>query len=243
MKHSLSIITDSKKKNASSTSGDCPQNTWVYIWKMTPDKVGHAAMQVGGCEPKKEKHNPGEYISIHPKLIPSIGPTTLLPLPAGLNDTLTEDMLTEASAPDFIGNSDSPVSFRPEVKDSVAPDYTFKIPGLNTQAMLAAVETTREEVQTGETAYQLFPKINTLKFFKEIPHYLNYNPVDIKDCLKNKQKTKLYGDNRRNCVTLVDDILNAGGMPAMQSNAPWGQTPNGLAEQLLKNDTVSIVKK
>ncbi|MDP3705539.1 MAG: hypothetical protein Q8R24_06475 [Legionellaceae bacterium] len=206
---------------------DCPGNTWVYVWKMTAQKVGHTAIQVGGCKPKLEQDDHGEYISIHPNMIPSIGPTVILPLPAGLAGTLSHDMAAEAGSQnnDMLGElTGIPSEHSPT---SCPPDYTFNIPNLKTDVMRNMIAATRDEVKTGQTTYQLLPKVNTLQFFKEIPQFISYNPVDIGSTPKPPQ-----GNNRYNCATLVSSILKEGGMPIRQSIMPWGQTPNDLAEQL-----------
>ena len=225
------------------SSCECQGNTWVYIWKMTAKKVGHTAIQVGGCKPKfDETDNNGEYISIHPNMVPSIGPTVIFPLPAGLASTLSEDMTAEAGSQNnaMLGELTGIMEpFPPQhIPSSCLPDYTFNIPHLKTNDMRKLITLTRDEVKTGATTYQLLPKINTLGFFKDIPEYINYNPVDIAKKPKQSPTSGYYGYNRYNCVTLVSTILATGGMPIQQSNMPWGQTPNDLIEQLSKNTRV-----
>ncbi|MDA9272190.1 hypothetical protein N9Q05_02285 [bacterium] len=223
---------NTSKEQQSGSSCDCPGNTWVYIWKMTAQKVGHAAIQVGGCTAKRDEHdNHGEYISIHPNMIPSIGPTVILPLPAGLANTLTHDMAAEAAA--LHQNSlEDLTGIAAPLPTSLPPDYTFYIPNLKTDAMRELITITRAEVTTGQTAYQLLPEINTLAFFKEAPQYLNYNPVDIAKPSHQPHQSSSYGDKKYNCVTLVSTILVAGGMPLQPSKMPWGETPNSLGKQL-----------
>eukprot|EP01038_Epipyxis_sp_PR26KG_P006182 gene6182-8516_t len=227
------------KDGTTSTLCSCPENTWVYVWKMTPEKVGHTAIQVGGCQPKTENKNHGEYISIHPKLFPSIGPTTLLPLPAGVAYTLSEDMAAEAEANassylNSTGDPSNPPLFtrnETEIPKLMAPDCTFKVKNLNTSAMLKLIIKTRDEVQTGQTSYQLFPKINTYKLFMEIPRFVSYNPIDVTYPSQTKHDNQLYGATRQNCATLVSDILSAGGIVVkQQSFVPWGKTPNDVAD-------------
>ena len=230
------------KKNDKSTPGkadlssscDCPESTWVYIWSMTAEKVGHAAIQVGGCEPKRQdQDNKGEYMSIHPRSIPAIGPTIIFPLPAALSTTLTDDMASEAASLRNDETLEMPTAFRPRhLPTSLPPDYTFKVPNLRVDAMRTLMKTTKEEVETGQTTYQLLPKVNTLTFFKELPQYINYNSIDIINPPRQSHKGHTYGDKKYNCATLVSSILVAGGLPIQQSSMPWGQTPDSLANQL-----------
>lgn len=209
----------------------CSGNTYVHIWKlMAPKTVGHVAIEVGSCKPG-DPH--GEYISIHPGMIPAIGPTTVLPLPAKLANHLTEDMAMEAASQKAdLSADDLPTSLSHPVT-SLPPDYTFQIPNLNTDAMRAVINRTREEVVTGQTTYQLLPKVKATRFFFELPQYLNYNPVDI---IPSRQLSSMhfYGQHNYNCATLVKDILQVGGLPLNETNTPWGSTPNDVAMQISK---------
>jgi len=217
------------------------EDTWVYVWNLTANKVGHTAIQVGGTGPKCEESDGGEYISIHPNLIPAIGPTIVLPLPAALSNTLEEDMALEGAAAVKQDQSIDGIAGIPgellgqDTPNSLSPDHVIKVPGLNTQAMRAHIKEVRAGIETGQTAYQLLPKINALKFFREMPYYLNYDPVDIKDVpnpgKSNKNSPKVY-----NCATLVGQLLEVGGMPAMEpSMLPYKPTPNDIAESLSKS--------
>jgi hypothetical protein len=220
---------ESSTKSDSLPACDCPGNTWVYIWKMTAQTVGHTAIQVGGCKPKLNQDDSGDYVSIHPNMIPSVGPTVILPLPAGLASTLSEDMAVEAGSQNYdmlVELGGIPPDNQPT---SCLPDYTFKIANLKTDAMRNMIAATRQEVETGKTTYQLLPKVNALQFFKESSQFISYNPVDITSSPK---RPDTY--NRYNCATLVSAMLKTGGVPIRQSAMPWGQTPNDLIEQLSK---------
>ena len=220
------------------------ENTWVYVWNLTADKVGHTAIQIGGCTPKTKldnkdiKKTPDEsvYISIHPGGIPAIGPTTVLPLPAILAKSLTDDMLSEAAAaqqPTYIHNSTQRVELQP-------PDQVFQIPLLNTQAMREHVRKVDTGVTCGDTSYQLLPRVKAVNFLRELPGYLAQDPVDM-SCMrktvsslakKNKEKSEyaVY-----NCATLVEKLLTIGGVPPIDDSRlrfPWDPTPNGVAEHL-----------
>ncbi|WP_026069302.1 hypothetical protein, partial [Legionella tunisiensis] len=157
-------------------------DTWVYIWNMTAKNgVGHAAIQVGGSQPKMKSEDPGEYISIHPEGIPAVGPTTILPLRAQLAKTLAEDMETQASSKTpIIDDFDSPLQFRPKQGPlSSPPDQTIKIKNLDTKTMLAQIDQARKKVKTGGMSYQLLPKINVWGFFQDAPFFINQDPLDV----------------------------------------------------------------
>jgi hypothetical protein len=206
------------------------KKTYVYFWNMTPDGVGHAAIQVDGSKPKMKEEDEGTYISIHPHIIPSVGPTTVLPLPACLATNLLEDMENEAAASHKPILDDSSGIF-PFDSKPLAPNKTFVIEGLDTEAMLERINKTKEGVQSDTVNYQLLPKVNFLRFFRESPYFIAQDPVDMEMHRRSSQKveeTQVY-----NCSTLVSDILNSGGLDIKQSKRmPWGITPNGLADQI-----------
>ncbi|MBA2709708.1 MAG: hypothetical protein H0U57_03840 [Tatlockia sp.] len=206
------------------------KKTYVYFWNLTPDGVGHAAIQVEGQKPKMNKEDEGTYISIHPYMFPSVGLTTVLPLPASLATTLLEDMESEASAKHKPIHEDSVEIFHTYPKP-LAPDRTFEIDGLDTEAMMKTINNTKEGVDSYKINYQLLPKINLLRFFRESPSYIAQDPVDMdmhRQCSRKEEDTKVY-----NCSTLVSDILKSGGFDIKQSKRmPWGITPNGLADQI-----------
>lgn len=220
--------TDVKK----TPTDDSPCGTYVYIWKTTAKKVGHVAINVVDCTGSKPQQ---KYSSLHPSLIPAIGPTIVLPLPAKLSTSLQQDMEIEASyAKPTVPPQDEP-SLPYRINSStqqLPPDHTFHIPRLDTRAMLSFMDKEQSKVESGETSYQLFPKVNAIGFFKDITKYLSYNPVDIGDISRDRTSTK--PPRAYNCATYVNRILNEGGLPVRESKTPWGQSPNDLAEQLFK---------
>ncbi len=206
------------------------KKTFVYFWKTTPDGVGHAAIQVNGSKPKMTEDDEGTYISIHPSLIPSIGPTIVLPLPASLATHLSADMESEGAHTQNLIPEES-VSIFPPYPMPLAPDRTFIVEGLDTKAMLERINQTREGVDSGKINYQLLPKVNFMKFFRELSFYIAQDPVDIemhRQSTRKEKESQVY-----NCSTLVSDILNSGGLPIKQAKGvPWGITPNGLADEI-----------
>lgn len=220
---------DNTPKN---TSG----KTWVYIWRMTPQNVGHAAIQVGGDSPKKTADQPGDYVSIHPKSIPAVGPTIILPLPATLATTLNADMETEAASNQNENLEMAGIpTFTEKTLSSLPPDFTFEIEGLNTNTMQECIHTVQKQVETGETSYQLLPEVDTTgyvrHFLRDAPAFMGFDPIDIELHRRRLPKDESIG-KRYNCTMLVKDILKSGGMNINSSNTPWGLTPTGLAEEL-----------
>ncbi len=96
------------------------------------------------------------------------------------------------------------------------------------------MQTVREEVPTGQTAYQLFPKVIVYGFFKDISYCLTYDPIDARHEPSRQSSKQGYGANPYNRATLMSRILKECGMSVQESNTPWGRSPNGLAEQLSK---------
>lgn len=219
---------------------DCDGNSYLYIWEtLAPKSVGHVALQVGGCEPKIDEKKKGDYISIHPGLVPSVGPLVAWPMPAALSATLHEDMEIEANYQKSVLDPDDPSSVfqgHHAQPKTLAPDYIFKISNLNTSAMSMFMQNVKKEVDTGQTTYQLFPKLNGLRFFRDIPHALTYDPIDFRHAPSLRPSNEEYGAHTYNCATLVTRILQEGGLEIKQENTPWGQSPNGLAEKLIKQD-------
>lgn len=207
--------------------------TWVYVWKMTQNGPGHAAIQVGGQKPKLEETDPGEYLSIHPYGFPSMGPTTVLPLRGHLARTLTEDMELEAESrhKPMFGDTDAIIPFQ-EQTTPLAPDETIKIEHMDTSAMLREMEQTNRDVSSGRVGYQLFPNINLLKFFKDAPAFIAQDPIDVEMHRRFLTKADQHDIKARNCTTLVSNILNIGGKQIEHSTLPWGITPNGLSHKL-----------
>mmetsp|Transcript_5232 Transcript_5232/g.8059 ORF Transcript_5232/g.8059 Transcript_5232/m.8059 type:complete len:225 (+) Transcript_5232:2-676(+) len=199
------------------------EDIWVYVWNLTSDGVGHTGIQVGDT-----------YMSIHPGRVPAVGPTIVFPLPAILASKLTDDMESEAAAsrkdtvdPDsfYCGvASDTPL-------DQKAPDRIYRVAGLDTAAMRKTMRQVEAGVESDNISYQLVPRINALSFFKELPAYLSQDPVDMtltREQPSQKQRGAVY-----NCATLVDHLLQAGGMrPVPHSRIPWEPTPNAIADHV-----------
>ena len=83
----------------------------------------------------------------------------------------------------------------------------------------AEIGTIVSKVDSGELAYQLFPKVNAVRFFKEIPRNITYNPVDIETTAqKHEQRNTSAEPNVFNCATLVGHLLKIGGMPIFIQN-------------------------
>lgn len=219
------------------TSEESHGSTWVYIWNMTQNGPGHAAIQVGGSKPKMNSDDSGDYISIHPDL-PAIGITSVLPLPGELAKTLKEDMEIEGSAKtkDRINDFGSMQEIlQKNSADPLLPSQTIKIENLDTNAMRAYINKTKDEVETGKLSYQLFPKINLLGLFKDIPVFISQDPIDIE---MNRRFSSNHDEDTsqvKNCTTLVSDILRSGGQEIPESKMPWGITPDGLADVIRKS--------
>ncbi len=223
------------------------ENTWVYVWNLTAQKVGHTAIQVGGAKPKmQENTDKGVYMSIHPGGIPAIGPTTVLPLPASLANTLTEDMASKAAAqqPDACTESMNgfitPASLAVSAS-SLKPDHVFKIQGLNTRAMRERMRQVEAGVEEGGTAYQLLPRVNALGFLRALPAHIAQDPVEMALMREQEARDKTQQTNVYNCATLVESLLETGGMPPVKhSFFPWDPTPNDITEHLLNNNIKPI---
>ncbi|PWY56523.1 hypothetical protein DGG96_02085 [Legionella qingyii] len=231
----VSDITHLKQQKETSNYKES-QSTWVYIWNMTAQGPGHAAIQIGGSKPKMNEEDPGEYISIHPNSIPSMGPTVVLPLPAHLATTLAEDMESEAISrgKSNINDFDSRPNLSTENPEPLPPDQTFKIENLDTEAMLNHIHKIEDTVQTGKTSYQLFPNINLNGFFKDMPSFINQDPIDVEINRRLSSKYAESDNQTTNCSVLVSDILDSGGKHIVKSKLPWGISPNGLSDSLNK---------
>lgn len=206
-------------------------DTWVYVWNLTAKGVGHTAIQVGDS-----------YMSIHPNYIPAVGPTVVFPLPATLTHHITEDMASEAvaSKKDNIDENGLARTFAPDVAPNLkAPDRTFKVSGLDTDAMRRAMSRIEAHVESGEASYQLIPRVNGLGFFRELPGYLAQDPVDIE--LTRKRVSQDTPPEVYNCATLVSHLLQEGGMPPVHSSGLlWSPTPNDIASHLEMNGVKPI---
>jgi len=221
-------------ENQQLNGNESKSKTWVYIWNMTSQGVGHAAIQIEGDSQKMTEDQPGEYVSIHPKNIPAIGPTIILPLPAELSTTLSADMESEAASKHGISLEMNYTSF--PIEESLRPDQTFEIEGLDTQAMKNHIREAKNKVKSKEIAYQLLPKVNFLgfagNFFQNGAAFISHDPIDIELHRRSSKEKQSVQQHTNNCATFVSDILNIGGMHISQSKTPWGLTPNGLADQL-----------
>ncbi len=78
----------------SSNSNNIAQNTWVFVWGMTPSVVGHVGIQVGGEKPGDPN---GVYKSVHPNL-PVFGPLIVYPVPVHAATSWQEDAESEGRA-------------------------------------------------------------------------------------------------------------------------------------------------
>ncbi|MBN9226351.1 MULTISPECIES: hypothetical protein [Legionella] len=223
-----------------SEPSDTPKNTWVFIWDMTAEKVGHAAIQTGGSRPKKKAKDPGLYISIHPYGVPSTGLTSILPLPAHLATNLSEDMET-------LGASENTGAFdmdQPLVKPNhdakpLPPDHIYHFKNLNTHMMSQHIQEIQKKVETGEVGYQLFPNVNLLGFFRDSSAFVSQDPIDV-EMHRRASKKRTNSNQVYNCTTLVSDVLNQGGLPISRSLIkPWGITPNGLSSEIKDSEEIS----
>ena len=201
--------------------------TTVFIWNLTSEKVGHTSIQVSDSSSSGDSL----YMSIHPGALPAIGPTTVLPLPASMSRSLQDDMITEALAEKTLEGVSK--------MDMKAPDKVYKIHGLNINNMKNKMNEVEEGVHCGDTSYQLLPRVNALRFFKELPGYIAQDPVDIHLMNQNIERNKKNDEgNVYNCATFVEKVLTCGGIPAIRANQltyPWDPTPNGIAEHLEQN--------
>lgn len=242
-------VTDhgAEEPSKSNPQQDAPppemKTTWVAVWNLTSEKVGHVAVQVGGDKLKENEDEPGEYFSLHPSVIPAIGPTIVLPLPATSATTLTEDMQLEGSKNTLPIDSDSNSTLTvidPVQNATTPPDKILRIEGLDHQAMLACIEQMRKNTEEGTQTYLLLSKVDTLelglRLINDAPYFVNQDPIDVmiadRNGLLSNQKSKSYTAD--NCATAAAKIINSGGgsCPINVSNAPWGITPNELARQV-----------
>ncbi|PWY54865.1 hypothetical protein DGG96_14680 [Legionella qingyii] len=216
-------------------STESTKDTWVFIWNMTADKVGHAAVQIGGSKPKMQEEDPGEYASIHPNDIPSAGLTSVLPLPAHIATNLSQDMETLGASEHAVAitDMDGPIKVKPDKEAKpLPPDHIYHFKALNTSAMSDHLKESHKKVTTGEMGYQLFPNVNLVGFFKDSSAFISQDPIDIE---MHRRISEKQTDNSKvhNCTSLVSEVLNKGGLPIKHSKIkPWVITPNGLSEEL-----------
>lgn len=212
---------------------ECAHLSWVFIWKMTPEKVGHVAFQVGGCQPKMTKEcESGIYLSLHPARIPAFGPTIALPLPSQLSRCLEDDMEIEASYVTNLISPDAVTFSHPSEKVSMLPpDAIFKIDHLKTDKMEKAIEQIENLHGEGNLSYQLCPRPDSVGFYLDMPTFLTYD-FDKSAYVSSRQSIDYYGKHRYNCATMVSWILLAGSLTLKHSKLPWGITPNDVMDQL-----------
>ncbi|KTD75129.1 hypothetical protein [Legionella waltersii] len=214
---------------------DSKKDTWVYIWNMTANSPGHAAVQIGGAKPKVKESDAGEYGSLHPEKIPSVGVTTVLPLPAHFATTLTEDMETlgESKSTPFISDMDLPPQpLASKTPKPLPPDEIYHFKGLDTSKMSKKMAQARKEVDSGDMSYQLLPNLNLVKFFKDSASFIAQDPVEI-EMRRRANENDPTNSSAHNCTSLASDILKQGGIPINNPNyIPWSITPNGLSDEL-----------
>lgn len=209
--------------------------TWVMIWEMTKNGPGHVAVQVGGDHPKMNPEDSGVYISIHPNKIPSKGLTATIPLPAELAETLTEDMRAETEGRNKVvfNDFDSTPDFSMNNADYLLPpDQVIRIEDLDTREMLKTIEKIQTDVNQGDVAYQLLPRLNLFGLLRDSSILVAQDPTDNQLYRERRSQCQKGDIKTHNCATLVASILNSGGSPIHESSMPWGVTPNGLAEQV-----------
>ena len=222
---------------------ECGYLSWIYVWRMTPDKVGHVAAQLGGCSPKITKSDTagGRYISLHPSKIPAFGPTIALPLPSEISTSLAEDMEIEAmyNAMDKLTDDSTSACQRTgETASLLPPDKIFKIANLDTQSMQNYVDNVEREFDEGNIFYQLCPQVNSVEFLADVPKYIGF---DLDSSASNaKAVVNYYGKHKYNCATIASAVLASGGLILKHSPTPWGLTPNDVASQLETLSSASI---
>lgn len=208
-------------------------NSYVFIWRKTRNGPGHAAIQIGGSEPKLHTDDEGDYGSIHPQNFPSMGPLAVLPLKADTAESLTQDMLLEACADQkTVTNDMEPPPFLTQAdRTPKQPDLTFEINHLDTNAMQQRLQKVKADIAEGHLRYQLLPGLDLARFFRDSPHFISHDPIEIHLHMEKRRQLPVPPSTVTNCSTLVADVLNAGGAD-IQTNKPWGITPDGLADEL-----------
>lgn len=234
----VSTIMGYENKDSLMPPGSTPPRAWVYIWKMTPADVGHAAIKLE----EKPPRNPAElYISIHPKHFPAAGPLVAIPLEAELAASLDEDMQAEAAsrskAPALNPEDMENLSESKTRACSMPPDQVIEISHLDADAMQIRANEVRKKIATGEIKYQLLPKIGLFqfaqRFFKDAPALISQDPIDTLIHMRTPAQEEAPSPQVHNCTTLVSDILKAGGMDIPDSRwAPWGITPDRLGKEI-----------
>lgn len=214
------------------------ENTYVAIWNMTKESPGHAAIQIGGDAFKKTDGEDGEYVSIHPKTIPSTGITAIFPVKPYFANNLSEDEETLGFEDSKIKIDNTDISSVPTPWPTTkaikpkAPDMIFKIENLNTEAMRGKLHDLKKNDSDDKVGYQLLPNVNTTDFLKDAAHFVAQDPIDIQQ-YTSSTSAQTKSTETYNCSTLVLDMLKTGGLQFKTSTAkPWGITPDGLADEL-----------
>ncbi|ARG96645.1 hypothetical protein [Legionella micdadei] len=214
-------------------------DTYVFIWEKTTSDPGHAAIQVGGEKPKLKVDEPGNYVSIHPKGFPSMGPTAVLPLPAHLTTSLEEDMDLAAQSrnkdPILTSFDEVPIISQDAPTIPAPPDHVYKFQGLDSDLMNKEITKLRDNVEQGKTNYQLLPNVSLLGFFSDASSFVSQDPLDVM-AYHRQRGNKKYEAQVTNCSTLVTHILNQGGANLSSPNKPWGVSPDGLAKEIASTD-------
>jgi hypothetical protein len=195
------------------------ENTWVFIWGMTPNVVGHVAIQIGGEKPGDPT---GVYKSVHPKL-PVFGPLIVYPFPMHTATTLQEDSQSEGKAR------------RLEDGLQQAPDAIFHTKALDTTLMKVTAE---QNSLNNEGKYQLIPGIQPWYFFNRAAEDVTYQPIERIEypLMRKARPLKAF-----NCATFVGEVLKSGGVTLQESRFPWKMSPNSIWSQLSKNHNFSRV--
>lgn len=192
----------------------CLTSTWVYVWRMTPDGVGHVGIQVGGERPG-DHH--GIYRSVHP-LFPVFGPFVVYPMPLVQALSWQEDARSESKDPN---------------QEFKLPDVIFYSNRLNVTKMIEALDSESKDFK-----YQLIPGIHPWKFFDYSAEDVTYQPLErIYSPSQPLARVKTH-----NCATYVAEVLRAGGVELKPTSYPWRMSPNSVMDQLSSNPLFVPVK-
>lgn len=186
---------------------------WVFVWRMTPDGVGHVGIQVGGRKPGDSQ---GIYRSVHP-LFPVFGPFIVYPMPLVQALSWEEDARSESKDPN---------------QEMKLPDAIFHSNRLNIPNMVDALDR-----ESADCKYQLIPGIHPWRFFHYSAEDLTYQPIErIYSPTQPLSRKKTH-----NCATYVAEILRAGGVELQPALYPWRMSPNSVMYQLYDNPLFSPV--
>ncbi|RDI46891.1 hypothetical protein [Aquicella lusitana] len=219
---------------------------WVFIWKMQVDSVGHAAIQIGGDQPKYTENDPGNYMSIWPKWLPSIGPTKIFPLKSVFANKLTEDQEAQSV------RHQTSAQFEVLAQDIIykqAPDFVYKLKDLDVDAMQKEAQKIKEGVKQHKVCYQLFPNISLYAWTRNLsPHSVGIIAENPFSGSVNKQLSKKISKIDRslpeiyNCTSLVKHFVEIGGgiFSRPRFRTPWEITPDKLASELEKMNAEKV---